>query len=1049
MLSNTVFRPDSGRASARLNLRLGAAIGPLTLAMIALPGVARAQDECGAAPAGGTVTCSPADNPFPNGITYVAQPADLTVVLEDGVDVQTTAAANAGIRLDGVAALTLDGGAATVSTTGAGANGVDVTSVAGPIDIVIGDVGTTGAASAGVRAIGGGDVTVSTGNVSTTNAAGSNYAFFPTATGIVATSLGAGDVSVTAGDVDTAGLGAAGINAGAATGDVDVAVGDVATTGGRANGVTAQSFAGDVSVASGSISTLGDGSAGISASSGTGSVTVDAGAITTAGFAARGIDASGGAGGVDVGFTTIGTGGTFASGVSAISTGGDVTVSGTGITTSGPASFALYAASDVGDVAVTTTGTVASTGRGGTGILATSGTGSVIVTANNVTTVAADAADAETSRGAIFAEGASATVVTTGAVTTAGRALYGGTGDAITVTGTAGDARATVNGVRASGDTARALVVTASGDAFATVNGGIAASGLGADAVVVSGGDNATVTVASGGIVTAQNGNAITIASVNGSTLTNAGTIPNAGNGYAVLALGGPITINNSGTLSSDILLTAGNDRIDNSGEFLVRTNPDFGAGTDVFTNTGTVLFGSGNAVTRTFTGLETFNNAGLIELRNGVAGDRLVLPGSFAGSGNSRLGLDISASANDQLVLGGAASGSTVVLLDRAPGMATTFDPGTVLVQAGAASGAAAFDLEGGFQNAGLVRYEIVYNPADFSYSLTGAPSDAAFRTLNYVEGARNLWLKSADVVSGQLRARRDALWAFGGGDPAGKLWVQIHGSVESRDGSRAVDTLGQVRTVDTGFRQDYYGGQIGFDFGGGVGDRGGFAIGVTGGYINSSQNFAGSADRIDYDVVNAGVYASYSSGNLFLNALGKYDYYWAKATSALGEFREDFKGASYGGRGEVGMRFGGDSFFIEPAASISYVKADFDNFASRGITVRFNEDDGLRGRAGARLGGQFALGEGPVMAFYVGGNYVHEFKGEDRVTFAGGGQSFGYTNRRLDDYGEGVVGFTIGQTNGVSGFIEGSYIRSFNTGGTRTDIEGAGGRAGLRIAF
>ncbi|AHE55788.1 autotransporter outer membrane beta-barrel domain-containing protein [Sphingomonas sanxanigenens] len=916
----TAFRPTFGRASARLLLSLGVAI-------VALPGVANAQSECGTPDADGNVICGTDGNPYAQGITYALQPADLTVTLEPEVQVRTSDAATAGVNLNGLGSLTLAGEGARIITTGAGSAGV-VATAADDVSIGIDVVSTSGTDAIGILAAGNG-------------------------------------------------------------------------------------------------------------------VSITAPTVTTTGAGAHGIAALGGSNGVDVAFTTVQTRGTGAWGVAVGSTDGDIQITGTNILVAGSGSTAVEAASDSGNISIVSDGLIRATGAGGSGIIATSTTGDVSLDVLNVITETTDDAATLTSGSAIIAEGANASLVAGGGILTRGSA------DAVVVTATAGDADVTVNGVRAYADGSRALVVNATGNAAVTINGGVASDGANTDSVVISG-DTASLTVGAEGVLGANQGNAITISSVNGSTIDNAGRIPNVGGGYAVTALGGPITINNSGSLTSDLLLTGGNDRINNSGDFLMRTDVAFGAGNDLFVNTGQVLFGTGSAgAVRTMVGLETFDNRGLVELRNGTANETFVVPGNYVGSGNSRIGLDISATGNDQLLVGGAATGNTVVLVDVPSGNAATFATGTTLVRAGTASAADAFDLEGGFSNAGLVRYEIVYNPQDFSYSLTGAPSDAAYRTLNYVEGARNLWLKSADVVSGQLRARRDALWAFGGGDPSGKLWLQMHGSVESRDSVRAVDTLGQARGVNMGFRQDYYGGQLGFDFSGGAGERGGFAVGVTGGYISSSQNFAGSADRIDYDVVNGGIYASYSAGNFFLNALGKYDYYWAKATSPLGGFRDNSKGDSYGARGEAGMRFGSDSFFVEPAASLSWVKTSFDDFASQGIGVDFDADDGLRGRAGARVGGQFALGDGPVMAFYAGGNYVHEFKGEDRVTLTGGGQTFDYDNRAIDDYGEAILGFTIGQTNGVSGFLEGSYVRSFKDGGRRTGIEGAGGRAGLRVAF
>ena len=376
------------------------------------------------------------------------------------------------------------------------------------------------------------------------------------------------------------------------------------------------------------------------------------------------------------------------------------------------------------------------------------------------------------------------------------------------------------------------------------------------------------------------------------------------------------------------------------------------------------------------------------------------------------------------------------------------TFNPGTVIVRSAVGSDANAFDLAGGSQDAGFVRLEVQYNAANGNFVLTGAPSDSAFRTLNYAEGIRSIWLKSADVVSGQLRARRDALWSQGGGDVAGRTWMQIHGSVETREGQRDFNAFGQSRNVDTGYQQDYFGGQVGFDVSGGSGERGGFAFGVTGGYISSSMNFARSADKNRFDVVNGGVYGSYTSGNFFVNALGKYDYFWSEASAPGANFVQDINGGVYGARGEAGIRFGNDSFFVEPAASISYVKNDFDDLSPLGANIGFDEDEGLRGRAGGRIGSQFDLG-GTKMAVYAGANYVHEFKGEDNVTFTSGGQSLTFTNNRLRDYGEAIFGVTIAQSEGISGFIEGHYIRSFNKDNGFRGIEGAGGRAGIRLKF
>ncbi len=998
---------------------------------------------------GGSVTTAGANS---DGVRAIAGTGTSTVNITG--DITTQGADSRGIFATGPTGVTVTNGG-TISTAGDNSNAVDVSSTTGPVMVTLNDVRTTGQLSGGVRAIGGTDsnVTVITRDVTTTGVSGSDFFFLPNATAIVARAAGTGDVAVTSRNISTAGLSATGVSANADAGDVNVTTGNIVTTGGRANGVTAESAGGNVIVSTGTVSTLGDNADGILATANNGAVTVDTLAVTTAGFAADGISATAGAGGADIGFTNVTTSGTLTSSVSATANGGNVIISGGNVTSTGQASTGIFGSSNSGNVNVTTTGTVAANGRGGSGIFVISDTGNATVTANNVTTVATLADDTRAARSAVFAQGANSTVNVTGTATTTGIAEFGGSASAVTAIATNGNATATINNASSSGAGVDTVVVTATRDAFATVNGRIQANGTGADAVIVTGGDNATITVGTGGNVSATNGNAFTLSSVNGSTFNNAGVVSSAANGFALQVLGGPVVINNSGNLTSDIVLTAGADRINNTGTFTVGVNPDFGAGNDSFVNSGTILVGSGatTVVSPTFIGLESLSNSGTIELRNGRAGDTLTLPGTYAGA-NGTLGLDVllsSTSVADQLIVGGVASGTTVVQLNQLAGSQMLLNPGTVLVRAATGSSADAFDLAGGSIDAGFVRLEIVFNPATGTFALTGAPSDSAFRTLNFNEGVRSLWLKSADAVSGQLRARRDALWTQGGGDVAGRFWLQMHGSVEDRGGSRDFNTFGQSRLTNTGYQQDYFGGQIGFDVSGGSGDRGGFAFGVTGGYINSSMNFDGSSDRLRFDVVNGGVYGSFTSGNIFVNALGKYDYFWANSNMPGAGFQDDISGGVYGARAEAGIRFGSDSFFIEPAASISYVKNDFDDLALNGTTIAFDEDDGLRGRAGGRIGGTFATGGGSELAFYVGGNYVHEFQGRDRITLTSGGQTLSFTNNRLRDYGEAVLGITIAQSQGISGFIEGNYIRSFSdTNGVRS-IDGAGGRAGIRVAF
>lgn len=747
-----------------------------------------------------------------------------------------------------------------------------------------------------------------------------------------------------------------------------------------------------ISVALDRIVTTGDNAYGILANSAiSGPVTVSANRIDTAGANAIGIRAMTNTGAVLVNAGTITTLGANADAISASSAGGLATVNVTGnLSTLGDNSRGVLANGLLG-TAVSSNGTITTAGAASTGIDASSASGPVTVTVRNVTTT-----------------GAGSQAV---------------------------------------------LVNAAAGNAVVTVNGALRTTGLAADALTVNSGANAVVNLGAGASLATVQGNFITFNAAGTSTLNTAATIGNNLSGLALVATGGPITINNTGNLTSDIVLTGGADVINNAGTFTVGANPDFGAGFDTFNNSGlvTLLGGATAPVAPVFTGLEAFNNSGTIDLRNGRAGDTLTLPGAYSGAGGT-LGLDMAGIGTstfaDQLIIGGAATGTTTIALNQLAGSAPLFNPGTILVNAGTGTSAGAFGLAGGGIDAGFVRYEVGFDPAGNNFVLTGAPSDTAYRTINYSEGIRSLWLKSADAVSAQLRARRDTLWSQGGGDTTGRFWMQFHGSKETRKSQRNFNAFGQSRLTDTGYDQDYFGGQLGLDLSGSSGERGGFAFGLTGGYLNSSLNSAGSADRVVFEVVNAGVYASYSAGNIFFNALGKYDHYWATANTPSANFEQKFSGNVYGARAELGLRFGSDSLFIEPAASISYVKNDTGTLTPLGTSIAFDDDDGLRGRIGGRIGTQFDAGSAK-MALYAGANYVHEFKGQDVVTFTGGGQSLSYTNPRLRDYGEATVGMTIAQNTAVSGFFEANYLRSFSTSNGQPSIDGIGGRVGIRFRF
>ncbi|MDO7841856.1 autotransporter outer membrane beta-barrel domain-containing protein [Sphingomonas sp. CA1-15] len=1123
-----------------------------------------AQEECGPATSA-TVTCTSAGNPYPNGISYIAPPQDLTINLDSDVVVDTTNTLNIGILAvttpTNSITINADTGA-SITTSDAGAFGVLAGTTAGDVTVNTGNVITHGDFAYGVLAVADtGDVIVNS-NTITTDGAGADAVNISTgqgnitATGFTIVTNGAGadgfnlltqggDINVTlarsifGGTVITNGDGSIGVSAVApGAGNVSI-VGNgpngfgpsaVITSGAGSTGVLATAENGNVLVDLSQVQTTGAGSDAIVATSTGGTVTVNASAVTA--NDGRGIVATGAAGAtVTQSGNFIGTGGDNHAAVTVASTSGTARATISTAFTNGANSNAVDVSSATGD-AIVSVGGVSTQGAGSTGVRVSGNTASasvasartfgdnavgVLATGTGGTAAVVNNGDVTTtgtgSSGIVATGTTGVTISGTGLVSTAGDTATGidasstggiasvtsgpvsttGSG-AVAISARGTSATVTANGLvsrsGAAGAAPTAAIVVQGTTGTATANvGSVTGSGTGISAVQLNGATTAAATVRTGGVVTG-NVDGIAITSATGSTVSNAGTI-NTGTGYAIRATGGAATVSNSGSINGRLLLTGGNDSVTNSGTFNATQASDFGAGNDSFVNSGTynsssvtdlgagndsftnsgvfianaggglnfnsgtdsfansgtirILPGTATAGTTSFTGLESFANSGTIDLRNGHTGDVFTIGTSaYTGSGASTLGLDVQlggATPTADRFVTGAATGSTAIVLNNLTTGVPQLNPGIVLVQGGAGSNAGAFTLSGGNVNYGFASYGLRFNAADNSYLLVGAPSEAAFRTLKVAEGARTLWYKSADAWSAHMTSLRDATWRAtdGGETPGSGLWLQMYGSSDTRrNGTQGFTTFGQAGTANLGYKQDAFGGQIGFDFGAPK-PAGGLVFGITGGYVSSELGFAGSPDRIRYDTINGGAYLSFVSGIVFANALGKYDYSWID-TSFAGT-RTKLHGNSYGAQGEVGVRFGGTRFFVEPVAQVAYVKTNIDTLVAPGFSFDFDERDGLRGKAGARVGAAFDL-MGSKGLVYASGMAVHEFRGQDGVALTSGGQTVAFFNNRIGTYGQGAVGFNVTTPGGVTGFIEGF-------GDYSDDYRGGGGRAGIRLHF
>ncbi|MDN3647212.1 hypothetical protein QWY75_13455 [Pontixanthobacter aestiaquae] len=500
----------------------------------------------------------------------------------------------------------------------------------------------------------------------------------------------------------------------------------------------------------------------------------------------------------------------------------------------------------------------------------------------------------------------------------------------------------------------------------------------------------------------------------------------------------------NDGLIAGRVQFLSGDDRVVNNGTFDATADSNFGAGQDSFENFGVLQVKS--AIRRSILGLERFLNRGQIDLVDGTVGTNLALSGNFEGTVNSLLSLDISFDGNgtgesDFLTVEGAATGSTVIAFNPLGDGPRVLTSDILLVDAQTGSIDGAFTIDGSSLNQGLVSFDVTFDAANNDFLLSSAPSEAVFRTASFAESARNLWLQSTDAWAREMAGLRNRTEPsesqLGGssGSEAG-FWVSSFGSKIKR--GRAVNSQfnGIINQFDVGYDQDFFGIQAGVDLG-----SASFGYGLTGGYLSSELGFAGSADSVDYDVLNIGAYLRFDTGPFFGSVLAKYDNVSAVSSSVSGGYSADVDGDVYGATAEIGALFGDRSaFYLEPVASLSWFKATIDDFGTAQGSFAFDEGEGLLGKAGARIGSGFAMAATSA-TIYASGQYVHQFDGEDLATFTSGGQTVSFANPAIGDYADFALGLGIGKASDpVSGTFEANYI-------TGDDVEGYG--AAMRVRF
>lgn len=517
-------------------------------------------------------------------------------------------------------------------------------------------------------------------------------------------------------------------------------------------------------------------------------------------------------------------------------------------------------------------------------------------------------------------------------------------------------------------------------------------------------------------------------------TVANAGLIT-GGTGYAVRQTHGALNLRNTGRIVGSVMSAGDGDRFDNAGVWEIRKDSDFGAGSDLLINSGVIRFGEATApAVVTLRGLERLENSGLIDLRNGAVGDSLTVAGDFFGAAGSTVALDIDLAGGraDRLVVGGAASGTTLLTLNGDYGQASLgAAEGVVVIQTGVGSSATAFALAAGEGDKGFVGHSLDWNAATRSYSLHTAASAAAYRQLGVLQALDGVWTSSAESWSAQTARSRDAAWA---GAPTGGLWFSILGGESSRDWD-AETSVGASATLS--YRQDRYGAQFGYD----RSINGELQVGVTGGYGQSTLEYRDSTDTVEVSTFNLGGYAGLVRGQAFANALVKYDRHQSDVSSTAVQGEAELDGSTWGADVEAGYRFGDADLFIEPIAGLRWTNTSTDDLVNGAQTLAFEDARDVNARIGVRIGGGRILSGGDRLGFYASASALHSF-GDGYGLQLTSGQSQAVEGERVETWGQGAFGVSYRTARGLEVFAEGR-------GDLGQDYDAASASVGMRVRF
>jgi outer membrane autotransporter protein len=453
-------------------------------------------------------------------------------------------------------------------------------------------------------------------------------------------------------------------------------------------------------------------------------------------------------------------------------------------------------------------------------------------------------------------------------------------------------------------------------------------------------------------------------------TLVNTGSIVALGDGLRIAIASGDgaqAAIDNQGTLVGAITTGELDDLLVNGGSWRAVGTSDFGAGSDVVANAGTIhmddatirlggssegdafsssglIAVSGNANTFELPG-SSFTNTGVISFFDGAADDTLSILGDFAGDGAIRLDVSGLAQAGDRLYIDGDVTGTQALDVDfsGAPTSANLLIP---LVSVSGDSNEGSFALgDVAFAGGGFLSLDFSLDAAidasnasadvfSLGVAVTGL-NDAGALAAVFAPGAQGV----VDAQVGSYRQRRGAVTR-----PQGAVlepWLRVFS-----DGGDF--TPGHAGNFGAGGHFGYHQSNRGWELGLDTRPSEHLALGALIASSEGSQRLDAGLGRADLDGRTFGLYATWLAGGFYFDVSQRWVGIDARLDGAAGAARAEATAHVFNlEAGYTAWTVGG--LHVEPQLQYTHSRnGDIEDLRSG--TSTFANDGGLSSRV--RLG-------------------------------------------------------------------------------------------------